>query len=112
MSRTHGDQDCVFEWREIAAFTKLQFLLEIAGEIVVARTLNRGAERRVSLHENLTRCLAAAGASGHLCEELESAFAGAAIAQMQGQIGVDDSDKRYAGELQTSRDHECSDDNI
>src|SRR5438093_13476144 len=99
MSRTHGDQDSVFEWREIAAFTKLQFLLEIAGEIVVARKLDRGAERRVSLHKNLTRCLAATSASGHLCEELESAFAGAEIGEMQGQIGVDDTDKRHVRKM-------------
>src|SRR5207245_9390320 len=105
----HDDHDCVVEWQEIAAFTKLQFLLEIAGEIVVARKLNRGAERRVSLHENLTRCLAATSASGHLCEKLESAFAGAEIGQMQGQIGVDDPDKRYVREMQTFSDHLCAD---
>src|SRR5881396_16834 len=112
MSRTHGDQDCVFEWREIAAFTKLQFLLEIAGEIVVARKLNRGAERRVSLHENLTKCLAAASASGHLCEKLESAFAGAEIGEMQGEIGVDDSDQRHVREMQTFSDHLCTNEDV
>ena len=40
MSRTRGDQDRVFEWREIAAFTELESLLEIAGEIVMPRELN------------------------------------------------------------------------
>ena len=112
MSRTHGDQDRVFEWREIAAFAELELLLEIAGEIMMARKLNRGTERRVSLHENFAVCLAAAGASGHLCEKLESAFAGAEIGEMQGEIGVDDSDKRHVREMQTFRDHLRADENV
>src|SRR5882757_329602 len=102
----------MFEWREIAALTELELLLEIAGEIVMPRELNRGAERRVSLHENLTRCLAAASAPGHLCEKLESAFAGAEIGQMQGEIGVDDSDQRHVGEMQAFRDHLCADEYV
>src|SRR6516165_9196080 len=100
MRRTHGDQDCVFEWREIAAFAELEFLLEVAREIVVARELNRGRKRGVSLHENFAGCLAASGASGYLCKKLESAFAGSKIGQMQGEIGVDDTDKCYVWEMQ------------
>ena len=55
---------------------------------------------------------ASASASGHLCEKLESAFAGAEIGKMQGEIGVDDTDKRYVREMQTFRDHLCADENI
>ncbi len=102
----------MFEWREIAAFTELELLLEIAGEIVMSRELNRGAERRVSLYENLTRCLAAASASSDLCEKLESAFAGAEIGQMQGEIGVDDSDQCHVRKMQAFRDHLCADENV
>ena len=112
MSRTHGDQDRVFEWREIAAFAELKLLLEIAGEIVVTSELYRWTKRRVSLDENFAGCLAAASASGHLCEKLESAFAGAEIGQMQGEIGVDDTDKRYVREMQTFGDHLCADENV
>src|SRR5438094_3182009 len=49
------DQDSVFEWRKIAAFPKLQFLLEVAREIVMPRKLDRGTKRRVSLDENFAR---------------------------------------------------------
>src|SRR6476660_4574299 len=112
MRRTHGDQDRVFEWREIAAFAELELLLQIPGEIMVSRKLNRGTERRVSLHENFAVCLATAGASCHLRKKLESAFAGAEIGKMQGEIGVDDADERYVGEMQAFRDHLRADQNI
>src|SRR6476620_390322 len=112
MSRTHGDQDRVFEWREITSFAELELLLEISGEIMVPRKLNRGTERRVRLHENFAVCLAAAGASCHLCEKLESAFAGAKIGKMQREIGVDDTDKRHVRKMQTFRDHLSANENI
>ena len=66
MGGTDGDQDRVFERREIAPFSKLELLFKIAGEIVVARELNRRTEWRVSLDENIARCLAASGAPGDL----------------------------------------------
>src|ERR1700682_439528 len=40
MSRTHCYQNRVLERREIATLAKLEFLLEIAGEIVMPRELN------------------------------------------------------------------------
>ena len=70
------------EWREIATLTELKLLLEVTREIMVACELNRWRERRVRLHENFSRCLAAASASGDLCEKLERAFAGAEVGQM------------------------------
>src|SRR6476661_1929586 len=112
MRGTHGDQDRVFEWREIASLAELELLLEIAGEIMVAGKLNRRTERRVSLHEHFAMCLAAAGASRHLCEKLESAFAGAEIGHMQGEVGVDESDQRYVREMQALRDHLRADENV
>ena len=112
MCRTDRDQDRVFEWREIAALAKLELLLEIAGEIVVARKLNRWTERRVSLHENFARRLAAAGAAGDLGEKLKRAFAGAEIRQMQSEIGVDDPDERHVWKMQTFRDHLCADEDV
>ena len=102
----------MFEWREIATFAEFELLLEIPSEIMVPRKLNRGTERRVRLHENLARCLAASGASGDLCEKLESTFAGAEIRQMEGEIGVDDSDQCHVREMQAFRDHLCADENI
>ena len=74
----------MFEWREIAAFAKLELLLEISCEIMVPRKLNRGTERCVRLHENFAGCLAASGTSCHLGEKLERAFACAEIGKMQG----------------------------
>ena len=112
MRRTHGDQNGVFEWREIATLAELEFLLEIAGEIMVARELNRRDERRERLHKHFARRLAAAGASGDLREKLERAFAGAEIGQMQREIGVDDADERDVRKMQTFRDHLRADENI
>jgi hypothetical protein len=37
---SHRDEDGVLEWWKIAALAKFEFLLKIAGEIVVSRELN------------------------------------------------------------------------
>jgi hypothetical protein len=42
------DQNGVFEWRQVAAFPKLQLLLKVAREIVVPRKLDRWTKRRVA----------------------------------------------------------------
>src|SRR5262249_51291800 len=112
MSRANGDQDRVFERREIAALAELELLLEIAGEIMVTCELNRWRERRVGLHEDFARCLAASSASGDLCEKLERAFASAEVGQMQREIGVDDADQRYVWKMQAFGDHLGADQNI
>ena len=62
----------MLEWWKIAALTKFEFLLKIAGEIVVARKLDRGTKRRVSLYKNFTGRFSSSGASGDLCEKLNS----------------------------------------
>ena len=98
----------MFKWREIAAFTEFEFLLEIAGEIMVTRELDRRTERRVSLHKNFAGCFSASCASGDLCEKLKRSFAGAKIGHMQREIGVDDSDQRHIWKMQTLRDHLCA----
>ena len=102
----------MFEWRKIAALTKFEFLLEITGEIVMPRKLDRRTERRVGLHENFAGRFAAAGASGDLREQLERAFAGAEIGQVQREIGVDDSDERHIRKMQTFRDHLRADEDV
>src|SRR5207244_12648183 len=68
MSRAHCYQNRVLERREIATLAKLEFLLEIAGEIVVPRELTGGTKRCVSLHKDFSRCLAAASPASDLCE--------------------------------------------
>ena len=108
----HRDQDRVLERREIATLTEFQFLLEIAGEIVVPRELNRGTERRVGLHEHFARRFAAAGAPGDLREQLKRPFARAEIRHMQRQIGVDDSDERDVRKMQAFRDHLRADEDV
>src|SRR5947208_8187165 len=100
MRRAHRDQNRVLEWREIAAVTEFEFLLEIAGEIVMPRKLNRRAEWCVRLHKNFAGRLASPGASSYLREKLKGSFARAEIGQMQRQIGVDDSDERHIREMQ------------
>src|SRR5215831_1444408 len=112
MRGTHCDQDRAFERRKIAALSELLFLLEIAGKIVVARELNRGTERRVSLHENFARGFAASGASGDLGEKLKRAFARSEVRQMQGKVGIDDSNQRHVWKMQAFRNHLCADEDI
>ena len=83
MRRAHRDQDRVLERRKIAALTELEFLLVIAGEIVVPRKLDRRAKWRVSLHKHLAVRFSASRASGYLRKKLKGSFAGAEIRQMQ-----------------------------
>src|SRR5215471_6036480 len=112
MRRTDRDQDRVLERRKIAALAELEFLLEIAGEIVVPRKLDRGTEGCISLHEYFTRHFAAARAAGDLGEKLKGAFARAEIGQMQSEIGVDNPDQRDVRKVQTLRDHLCADEDV
>src|SRR6266705_1706326 len=100
------------EWRKIAAFPKLYLLLEITGEIVMPRELDRRTEGRVGLHENFARRFTTSRASRDLREQLERSFAGAEIGQMKRQIGIDNSDERYIWKVQTFRDHLRADENI
>src|SRR5205085_11692122 len=93
MRRAHRDQNRVLEWREIAAVTEFEFLLEIAGEIVMPRKLNRCALWCVRLHKNFAGRLASPGASSYLREKLKGSFARADIGQMQRKIGDDDFDE-------------------
>ena len=99
MLGTHRNEDGMLERRKIAALTKFQLLFEIAGEIVVARELNRRTKRRVSLHKDLARFFASAGPASDLGEELEGPLAGAEIGQVQREIGIDYSDQSDVGEM-------------
>jgi len=95
----------VFERREIATLAKLEFLLEVAGEIVVPRELNGWTERCVGLNKNVARCFAATRPSGDLREQLKRAFAGAEVGKMEGKIGIDDPDQSHVREMKTFGDH-------
>src|SRR5438045_3484839 len=108
MSGADRDQDGVVEGRKGASFAKFEFLIEIAGEIVVPRELNRRTKRGVRLHENFAGGFAASSTPGYLSQELKRSFARSKIRQMQGQVGVDDSDKSDIGKMQTLGNHLCS----
>src|SRR5207237_8664045 len=95
MGRADRDQDRVFVWRELAAFSKLQLLLEVTGEIVVPRKLDRRTKRGVGLYENFSRRFAAAGPARDLSKQLKGPFTRAEIRKVQRQIRVDDSDQRH-----------------
>src|SRR5438046_1000850 len=101
MRRAHRDQDRVLERRKIAALTELEFLLEVTCEVMMARKLDRRAKWRVSLHKHLAMRFAAPRASGYLRKKLKGSFAGAEIRQMQGEIGIDDSDERDVRKMQS-----------
>src|SRR6266850_6638529 len=109
MCGSDGDQDRVFKRWKIAAFPELEFLLEVTGEIVMPRKLDRRTKRGVGLHKHFSQRLAAASTSRDLSEQLKSPFARAEIGKMQRQIRVDDSDQRHVWKMKTFRDHLRSD---
>src|SRR5947209_6973680 len=86
--------------------------VESSREIVMPCELNRWRKRSVSLHKHFARRFAASSASGHLGEKLKSALACAEIRQMQGQIGVDNSDERYVRKVQTFGNHLRADQDV
>src|SRR5207237_6806452 len=98
--------------RKVAPLAEFQLLLEIAGEIVVARELDRGTEWRVGLHENFAGRFAPTGATGDLRKQLERSFARAEIRHVQREIGVDDSDERDVRKVKAFRDHLRADENV
>ena len=112
MDRAHRDQDGVFERREIAALAELEFLLEITGEIVMPRKLNRWGKGSVSLHKHFAGRFASSGASSHLSQKLEGSLTRPKIRQMQSEIGVNDSDERHIREVQAFRDHLRADQDV
>ena len=112
MAGTNGDQNGVLKWWKIAALTKLELLLEITGEVMMPRELNRGRKRSVGLHKNFPWGLTSPGASSHLCEKLKRPFASAEIGQMQRQVRIDNSDQRHVRKMQTFRDHLRADENV
>ena len=81
--RADDDEDEVREGRVVPLSAELDLLLVEAVEVVVPRELDRRAERREALHEDFALDIAAAGASGDLGEQLEGAFAGAEVGQVQ-----------------------------
>src|SRR6266487_3117118 len=112
MRGADGDQDRVLEWRKIATLAKFEFLLKVAGEIVVPRELDRRAKGCVSLHKHLAGHFATSRASGYLRKKLKGAFASAEIRQMQREIGVDDSHERDVWKMETLRNHLRTDQNV
>ena len=102
----------MFERREIATLSELQFLFEVTSEIMVPRELNRRTERCVGLDKNFTGLFAAPCAPRHLCEELESPFTSSEIRKVQSEVGIDDSNERHIRKVQTFRDHLSADEHI
>src|ERR1043166_159527 len=112
MFGANRDQDRVFQWWKIAALTKFQLLLEVAGKIVVPRKLNGRRKRSVSLNEDFPVGFAASGASGYLRQKLERSLARAKIGKMQRQIGVNDPNQSDVGKMQTFCNHLRADQDI
>src|SRR5580704_6064712 len=112
MRRTDGNQNRVLERRETAALTKLEFLLKVAGEIVMPRKLDGRTERRVGLHKHLSRRLASSRATSHLGQELKGPLTRTEVRHVECEIGVDDSDQRDIREMQTFRDHLGADEDV
>ena len=88
---------------------ELGALLELGGgeavEIEALGELDRVGGRLEALHDDHALEVAAARAAGDLGEELEGAFGGAEVRQLQREIGVDDAHQRHAREVEALGDH-------
>lgn len=67
----------------------VEFFFEPAFEVVVAGELDGGAVGDVALDDDFACAVTAACAAGDLDNELEGAFCGAEVLDVEGDIGVD-----------------------
>ena len=67
--------------------------------------LHRIGRRLERLHDHRALEVAAAGAAGHLREQLERALRGAEVGQLQREVRVDDAHQRHAREIEPLGDH-------
>src|SRR6266481_4267766 len=96
----------------IAAFSKFALLLPEAIKVVVPRKLDRGTKRRRCLHKNFAGDLSSSGAASDLGEQLESAFAGSKVGQMQADICIDDTHQGDIRKIEALGDHLRTDQNV
>src|ERR1700730_2367856 len=112
MFRSDLHQYQVNVWGVIAAFSKFALLLPEAVKPVRPRELDRGTKRRRCLHKNFAGDLSSSGAASDLSKQLESAFTGSKVGQMQADICIDDAHQGDIRKIEALGDHLCTDENV
>src|SRR5690348_17939811 len=90
----------------------MQFALEERDVVLFDRILDGVMFRIKRLDKNAAGQLAAAGAAGHLRQQLERALGSAKVRQAQRRIGADHADKSDAMKIMALGEHLCADENI
>src|ERR1700722_13925546 len=83
----------------------MHFAFEEGGVVLADGVLNGVVLWVVGLDQDAARKIASAGASGDLGEELEGAFGGTEVGQMERRGGADDADERDALEVVAFGEH-------
>ena len=90
----------------------LQLALEERGIVLPARELDAVVIRIERLDDRFARLLAAAGAAGHLRQQLERPLGRAEIGQAEADVGRDDADERDARKIVPLGDHLRADEHV
>ena len=93
------------EGRITQTLTRTEFALCKSFKIVVLRALHGFAIGHISLNNDFPRNLAPPGASADLSQQLECAFTGAKIGQMDTRIRRNNTHERHAGKIEALGDH-------
>ncbi len=93
------------ERRSPHAPARLQLLFGKANEVVSGRQADRRLIRCRRLHDHTSTLRTAAGATGHLRDQLKGSLGSAEVRLVQGGIGIDDSHQRDVGEIEPLGDH-------
>ena len=93
-------------------FSKVELLISVSEEVVVASELDRGGVWCVGLNDDFTLELTAASSPGNLSQQLKGALAGAEIGNMQAEVCVEYANERDIGEVKPFSDHLGADDDV
>ena len=100
------------EGRVAEGLSMSDFLTVKAFEVVAPDRGEGVVVRHESLHDDASRPRGSSGAAGNLGQELESAFCGPEVREMQADIRGDDADHLDAGEIVSLGDHLCADHDV
>lgn len=89
-----------------------EFLFGVAIVVGMTGELDGRTVGGVGLDEDFTFDFAASGASGDLGEELEGAFGGAEVGEVEGEVGIENADEGDVGEVEAFGDHLGADEEV
>lgn len=100
------------EGREVELLAHFELLLGEAVEVVVAGELDARGVGGEGLDDDFAFEFAATGAAGDLGEELEDAFAGTEVGDVEADVGVKDADQGDVGKVEAFGDHLGADEDV